>query len=380
MIPANRRTASTSLDRRIIDSLGPHIPVIVLPSTALSRASTSPPYPISSSSSFSSSFPGSPPPRNLGHRTSEKTLVLSSFRPKDEAALKLGLFHSPETLATLRMEAAGRFLRWREVERVVRGLRGPSSQILEPSAAERMKRSASRMRRGERKGLGWRGWDKEKWEREWMSDLSIDVAVGMKAATEGEAMETSSQPHTSTEEGSRSGARSPGTPRSHEDVHQDFDEKAGYEDEEDAAEDASVGMMSLSHSHAFDPLHLPSLLFFTVSMLGPLKNRVLEMVRKAVTMPFIIIFSPSSAPSSSPTRTRDDRDPARGGRTTELVEKQPVGATAHGRVGARERSRRSDAELEQSKWIAVSGLVGVGFCVGVGVGVAAARSTDYASS
>jgi hypothetical protein len=308
--------------------------------------------------------------------------VLSAFRPKDEVALKHGLFHSPETLATLRMEAAGRFLRWREVERVVRGLRGPSPHVLNDAhAAERLKRSVSRMRRGERKGLGWRGWDKEKWEREWMSELSRDVALGMKGS-KGEASEVSPPLAFGTERASRMDTSSPTPPRSRQESRDGFDEKARYEED---VEDSSAAMVSLTHSHAIDPLHLPSLLLFTVSMFGPLKTRVLEMFKKVVTMPFTIVFSPSSSPSSSPAMAKGEGGQAytfTDGNAVELSEKQHVRVTADGRAQVREKSRSSEeSEMEeQRKWMAVSGLVGVGFCVGVGVGVVAARSADYASS
>ncbi|TEB32764.1 hypothetical protein FA13DRAFT_1731279 [Coprinellus micaceus] len=404
-------TSLTPLDRHIIDSLGPHIPIIVLPASALSRASTSSAYPISSSSSFSS-FPSSPhlsgpqqvhiahsdphghplPTPPLAQPTVVKsgtgTLVLSSFRPKDEVALKHGLFHSPETLARLRTEAAGRFLRWREVERVVRGLRGPSThtRLIPESIQERcVSGSRSRLKSGDRRGLGWRGWDKEKWEREWMGEFSKDVAIGVKSA-QGERGPGAI---------SRASSQSPGgieaqqaqsdrfirpthPPRYREAEREELNEKIGVFEEDADTDDPSTGMMGLTHTHGIDPLHLPSLLFFTVSMLGPLKARVWEMVKKLAWMPFTTVSNPSSSAAASPVDGIHGQQQRLYAQVEELSEKgELVRVIADGRVHV----RAAGAETEETKWVAVSGLVGVGFCVGVGVGVVAARSAEsYASS
>ncbi|KAF8843439.1 hypothetical protein BDN67DRAFT_1066826 [Paxillus ammoniavirescens] len=84
---------------------------------------------------------------------------MSSFRPASAFALRNGLFRSPETLSSLRYEAAERFLRWREVERAVENL-GASHREAVHYISEKV-----------------HGWDKAKWEAEWEIRLSQDVAT-----------------------------------------------------------------------------------------------------------------------------------------------------------------------------------------------------------
>ena len=69
-------------DRAIIDGLGAHIPVILLPATPCN-------------------------PR----------LPVSTFPPSSTHALRAGIFQCPETLHLLRGEAAERFLHWHEIKR-----------------------------------------------------------------------------------------------------------------------------------------------------------------------------------------------------------------------------------------------------------------------
>ncbi|KAH9022162.1 hypothetical protein EDB85DRAFT_2075492 [Lactarius pseudohatsudake] len=114
-------------DRAIIDGLGAHIPVILLPAG----------------------------PRSLH-------LPVSAFRPSSTHALRAGIFHSPETLNLLRGEAADRFLRWREIERAVRSVR------------------ESRTDARPQDGVAW---DKATWETEWDATLSRDVARRLREGT-----------------------------------------------------------------------------------------------------------------------------------------------------------------------------------------------------
>ncbi|KAH9077825.1 hypothetical protein EDB83DRAFT_2636489 [Lactarius deliciosus] len=114
-------------DRAIIDGLGAHIPVILLPAG----------------------------PRSLH-------LPVSAFRPSSTHALRAGIFHSPETLNLLRGEAADRFLRWREIERAVRSVR------------------ESRTDARPQDGVAW---DKATWETEWDVTLSRDVARRLREGT-----------------------------------------------------------------------------------------------------------------------------------------------------------------------------------------------------
>ncbi|KAI9464146.1 hypothetical protein BJY52DRAFT_1078310, partial [Lactarius psammicola] len=116
-------------DRAIIDGLGAHIPVILLPAG----------------------------PRSL-------RLPVSAFRPSSTHALRAGIFHSPETLNLLRGEAAERFLRWREVERAVRSVR--------ESRTDDARSQNSVV-----------AWDKAAWETEWAATLSRDVARRLREGT-----------------------------------------------------------------------------------------------------------------------------------------------------------------------------------------------------
>ncbi|KAF5384432.1 hypothetical protein D9615_003466 [Tricholomella constricta] len=145
---------------------------------------------------------------------------LSSFRPSSAIALRSGLFHSPETIAVLRSEATDRFLRWREVERTV-------------DEIHMSRRDDTSHHHRDPDGLLW---DKAKWEAEWVASLSQDVAKRLREGTitERNARCSSRNDHASTNDPSRS---------------------------------------CLSSSY-FDPLHLPSLLVFSVSLLGPLHARL----------------------------------------------------------------------------------------------------------
>ncbi|KAG0697165.1 hypothetical protein DFH29DRAFT_1023170 [Suillus ampliporus] len=83
---------------------------------------------------------------------------MSSFRPRSAAALRSGLFRSPETLSSLRYEAAERFLRWREVECALAGINASRRETVSLSSHGP-------------------SWNKAKWEAEWESRLSQDVAI-----------------------------------------------------------------------------------------------------------------------------------------------------------------------------------------------------------
>jgi len=117
-----------SKENELIDTLSPHIPVIVL-RHGLDQTR----------------FPPRP--------------HMSSFRPSSSSALRNGLFRSPETLSSLRYEATERFLRWREVERAVENV-AASHRETAYYIAEKPQ-----------------GWDKARWEAEWEMRLSQDVAA-----------------------------------------------------------------------------------------------------------------------------------------------------------------------------------------------------------
>jgi hypothetical protein len=181
--------APTVLDNLIIEELGTQIPIIVLPRTnTLARSK------------------------------------LSCFRPASTIALRTCLFHSPETLAVLRSEAADRFLRWREIERTVNDIN-----------ISRRKDATHAQHRGS-DGLPW---DKSKWESEWAMTLSQDVAKRLRE-------------NTLTER----------NVRFFSDGQQHRDDINGH--------DPSRSCLG----HSYDPLHLPSLVLFSISLLGPLRARV----------------------------------------------------------------------------------------------------------
>ncbi|KAG9308341.1 hypothetical protein JVU11DRAFT_12107 [Chiua virens] len=112
---------------QLIDTLAPHIPVIVL-----------------RHGPDQTRFPSRP--------------HMASFRPSSSSALRHGLFRSPETLSSLRYEAAERFLRWREVERAVEHIAASHRETAYYSEKPQ-------------------GWDKARWEAEWEIRLSQDVAT-----------------------------------------------------------------------------------------------------------------------------------------------------------------------------------------------------------
>ncbi|TFK31776.1 hypothetical protein BDQ12DRAFT_618299 [Crucibulum laeve] len=172
-------SSPTTLDRLIINSLGPHVPIIVLPSLH--------------------------PNRDRG------ISKLSSFRPPSAVALRVGLFHSPETVALLRSEATDRFLRWREVERAADDVH------------------ASRRHTGKNTARHNSKWDKSRWESEWMETLSLDVAKRVREGT--------------------------------------ITERDIIRTKEKESHPPCI-------NSPFDPLHLPSLFMFSVSLLGPLRSHM----------------------------------------------------------------------------------------------------------
>lgn len=262
--------APSPLERLIIDSIGREVPIIVLSPEAL-------PSQISSK--------------------------LSGFRPPDVPCLKDGLFHSPETIGRLRIEAAERFMHWREVERVVDGVVHHRTDDTEYISSRHRPRA---------------GWDKEKWERDWMENLSKDVYVALQHRRQNE-------PH----------QRSPLVPNFYEEDDADRSHSVTPSESERIERPASPAPFPpnlLPHSQPFDPLHLPSLLLFTVSILGPLKNRVLDGI-KAMARGYL-----------------DDDHPRRG-------------------LQAR-MEQAGRAERKAMRMIALGGLVTAGFAVGVGVGAA----------
>lgn len=149
-----------------------------------------------------------------------KNTMVSSFRPSSIVALRAGLFHSPETISVLRSEATDRFLRWREVERSIDDIhmsqRNDTSYHRDPDGVP---------------------WSKAKWEAEWLPSLSQDVAKRLREGTV-------------TERGIRR--------RSKHNDHVRFDDSPHF----------------CMNNTRYDPLYFPSLVIFSVSLLGPLRTRI----------------------------------------------------------------------------------------------------------
>ncbi|TFK52913.1 hypothetical protein OE88DRAFT_1733897 [Heliocybe sulcata] len=114
----------SALDRSILSTLSPHIPLIVLPAPPAPSAYPIQAPPSAPRPSHHHSYSHSPRPRPASRsRTETLTLPtyhrstrhgkLSAFRPAHVFALRTGLFRSPETIALLRGEAGERWVRWR---------------------------------------------------------------------------------------------------------------------------------------------------------------------------------------------------------------------------------------------------------------------------
>ncbi|KAG5352455.1 hypothetical protein C0989_002165 [Termitomyces sp. Mn162] len=145
---------------------------------------------------------------------------LSSFRPSSIIALRAGLFHSPETISVLRSEATDRFLRWREVEKSVDDI-------------HMSQRNDTFHHHRDPDG---KLWSKAKWEAEWLPSLSQDVA---KRLREGTVTERS-------------------TRRLKHYDHVRFDDSPRI----------------CMNNTRYDPLYFPSLVMFSMSLLGPLRARM----------------------------------------------------------------------------------------------------------
>ena len=230
--------ALSSVEKTLVESLSTHIPIILLP----------PPTPLNPS----------PSPHDHARRASSSHL--SAFRPTSIAALRTGLFRSPTTLATLRAEAAARFLRWREVERAVERVRW-SAETSRPSMYMSMSdqrtavaRASAKAERDPHAKAEW--FDKQAWEAQWdpQDSLSREVALHLRRRSEPPRRPNPFSPS------SRARRRSP-LSYSAAAVRDTLDEKS---------------LITSPCGAGFDPLHLPSLVVFSFSLLGALRTRVVR--------------------------------------------------------------------------------------------------------
>lgn len=141
-------------------------------------------------------------------------------------ALRSGLFRSPDILSSLRCEAAERFVHWREVERTVLDVRKHNLRRERRQLHDSEDEPYSNTRAI---------WSKANWELEWEAALSQDVA---RRVREDAQMKPNPQ--------------------------------------------LSPLYADSSGDLPFDPLHLPSLLIFSLSILGPFHNRLGQVVMRAL--------------------------------------------------------------------------------------------------
>jgi len=260
--------APTLLDLQIISALSTHIPLIVLPRLH-------------------------GPHRDAGFNDETGVFVpppkLSAFRPPSAVVLRNGLFHSPETVALLRSEAADKFLKWREVERSVEGILSAINANNERGGG--LPRMLKKRRFGERNWKKQRdekedpiqgriaseegtyaavaegGWSKAKWEAEWLENFSKDVdEVRRKremTITEKDFILPRAQvPDTTT-----------GSLLFDPDGKEEIDGGSNLQPTPPRIQP------SYTAGTAFDPLHLPSLIAFSLSLLCPLRTRLSESVQ-----------------------------------------------------------------------------------------------------
>ena len=291
----------TQYEHKLISELSTHVPLVVLPSLQASSSLARTYITHQSPYSRRPSLQG----LNIGPYDTLRGAKLASICPHSAHALRTHLLRSPEALSTLRLEAAERFMRWREVERAVGHVLGDTTP---PSDRESTERTPI-VSRGEGPGKRKRTtvaqrWSKARWEEEWEGGLATDVAKTLRARRV-KGMER------------RSTVRGPARPRL-----------------TPLCTDVGVGTMNSpvcedtpSSAAHFDPLHLPSLLAFSFSLLGPLKARIAQM------------FTPTRA------------------------------NTAVAGVGGTTGSSRGHVDAGGMTWA----LVGV-FCAGVGMGVLLSRT------
>lgn len=235
----------------LIAELSTHIPLIILPP-------------------FTDTFRQSQ--NTLGHEQDHPPIFpalskarLSSIRPESVLSLRDSIYRRPETLATLRLEAADRFLRWREIERAVGHLMESPNSGTKRSvpSSQRANRTDTRLEQlpivERRKNVRW---DKSRWEAEWEGTLSTDISRTLRTRRD----------RVPVTDYFNSVAASPVSTISH--------------DHHSAIHHPALPSRKASYPHddgvtppPFDPLHIPSLVTFSISLLAPLKAKVAQAFR-----------------------------------------------------------------------------------------------------
>lgn len=250
-------------EQRLITELSTHIPLILLPS----HQSTLTPYaPLRSYTYHQSPYSRRPSLQGLHNTTTSdalRTVKLASIKPQSVHALRLSLLRSPESLAALRLEAAERFMRWREVERAVGHVLGTSSPPSDREILAGLERTPVASNedpiahvRKQGRVHGQERWNKARWEAEWEGALATDVAKTLRARR-GKGMER--RPTITA-------------PKVHRPRLSPMCTDVGVETSPELVHESQT-----PHPAYFDPLHLPSLLAFSLSLLGPLKSRLARM-------------------------------------------------------------------------------------------------------
>ncbi|KAF8635743.1 hypothetical protein AX15_000359 [Amanita polypyramis BW_CC] len=241
-----------NLDFRIVDDLGAHIPIITFPTLS----------------------------RNTQDRSyGTQVPVLSSFQPYSLTALRAGLFRSPEIVALLRSEAADRFMRWREIECAVADICSIRNGTYSPEADTSGSVTTNDNLAHLSPSLSW---DKAKWESEWMPSFSVDVAKRIRQGTITQRPEVPVAKESPVGEIIEAPEPSctldatlvtPPTPLPLNSQGSLQNEKRSSYTPKTCSFAETFPSPSFGRSAMYDPLHFPSLLIFSVSLLGPLKER-----------------------------------------------------------------------------------------------------------
>ncbi|CAL1710120.1 unnamed protein product [Somion occarium] len=260
----------TPFDYQVISELSLHVPLIIFPSSALDTL------------------------RLHSHPRSSGTLHLSLFHPDSPHAFRTTLIHSPETLASLRLEAVDRFLRWREVERGVERVLDANSGIYPSTCAHlqtpRRERHAwdwethdsphstiagSGSGAASTRGKATVKWDKAHWESKWQGSLSTDVAKGLRRRREsvrGREVRPRQMAERRSTVTSPSSIR-PSRPSPPQRLPSALTKRSSPPLRHQSPHDSSEKDVLPPPSMSFDPLHLPSLFAFSLSLFAPLRTR-----------------------------------------------------------------------------------------------------------
>ena len=317
--------ASLPLEHTLIAELSTHIPLIILPPLGAANS-----IPLDTHGRRRSSrYPH--PDATLARSTLGKAR-LSSLQPTSADTLRTIIFRQPEALTSLRLEAVDRFLRWREVERAVdRLMRSPDNGTVASSQATTTQNLRDDPATTPTK-LKWGGgarWDKARWEAEWEGALAVDVAKTLRTRRRTERARPAPPDYFS-----------PMTPV----VAAPLGQQPSLDDDT-LARERKASQAPQARLPPFDPLHIPSLLAFSLSLLAPLRARIAEALGLR----------------------------SRGDVLAELADKEfDAGARSEHHVHFSEIG--DDVGLVGRGGIGVGGWALVGaFCTGVGVGIVLTR-------